>query len=127
MSGPDEHPPQPQQPQPKGESFSLYQLISESLHLLEATDVCLTVHVRRIDRWYEERVGVPVTIAAWPEIERILVMRINEMKGMMREKKKRILMRIVGPCREWLAMKLYKTLYPHADVVQYVGDGVIDI
>jgi hypothetical protein len=116
-----------EQPQRQGEAFPIYQLICDALHILEAQDVCVTVSVPRLDRWYEQRVGVPVTVAAWPEIERVLVLRINELKDMLKQKQKRVIMRVVGPCREWLAMKLYKTLYPHADAVQYIVDGVIDI
>lgn len=124
---PDEHPPEEVKPKPGGESFALYQLVSDSLHVLDATDVCVTLSIPNLDKWYEQRLGVPVTVSAWPEIERILVLRINELKVILKPKGKRIVMRVLGPCREWIAMKTYKALYPHCEAVQYVGDGVIDI
>lgn len=113
--------------EPPGETFPLYQLICDALHVLDAENVCVSLNVPKLDRWYEHRVGVPVTVTAWPEIERALLFRINEMKELLKGKHKPILMRVVGPCKNWLAMRLYKAMFPHAEKVQYVGDGVIDI
>ena len=123
---PEEQEPKKSVPNPE-DNLALYALICDSMHLLDAVDVCVAVNAPKISEWYLKRIGVPVTIQAWNEIERTIIKRLQELKPLLKSKNKRVIIRLVGPCREWFAMKMYKTLYPHADVVQFVGDAVFDI
>lgn len=119
----------PQEKPPPEENLVLYGAVCGIFDFIDGDPhVVVVVDVPRLAEFYRNRIKVPIHIGTWNEIERTLLFRLNEVKPLLRKKGKPIQIRIIGPMETWLGMKLYKTLYPHADQTFFVdGQAVIEI
>lgn len=124
----EESPIEPQKTPPE-ENLSLYAAICSIFDFIDGTPyVVVVVDIPKLEAFYRMRICVPIHVGTWVEIERTLIFRLNEVKPLLRKKGKPIQIRVIGPVQAWLGMKLYKTLYPHADQVFFVdGQAVIEI
>ena len=116
-------------PPPAEENLSLYGAVSSIFYFIEGDpNVVVGMDISKLESFYRDRVGVPIHLGAWPEIERTILFRINEVKPLLKKKGKPIQVRIIGPVQAWLGMRLYKLVYPHADQVFYTeGEAIVDI
>jgi hypothetical protein len=125
--------PNPEQPQSKPpaskpeENIALYSAVCSIFHLLDGSTVCISLDYPRLSNWYKERIGVPITLASWEEVERTILFRLDEVKPILLKKGKPIQVRILGPVVAWEGMRLYRMFYPHADKVFLVESAVIEI
>lgn len=124
---PSEQPPL-KPPAPRAEeNVALYSAVCSIFHLLDGSQVCISLDYPKLSNWYKERIGVPITIAAWDEVERTILFRLDEVKPLLLKKGKPIFVRILGPVAAWEGMRLYRMFYPHAEKVQLVDSAVIEI
>jgi len=118
--------PQPGKPPPE-ENLALYGAVCSIFEFIDGDpNVVVVVDIPRLQEFYRRRVCVPIHLGTWNEIERTLLARLNEVKPLLRKKGKPIQIRILGPVDSWLGMKLYKTLYPHADQM-FLAEGPVVI
>jgi hypothetical protein len=108
------------------ENLSLYGAVSSIFYFIDGEpNVVMGLEIPKLEAFYRDRIGVPIHLGAWPEIERTILFRLNEVKPLLKKKGKPIQVRIIGPVATWLGMRLYKTVYPHADQVFYTDGGAI--
>ncbi len=120
----------PVQPKPLAEeNLVLYGAISSIFYFIDGDpNVVIGVEMPKLEEFYRHRLGLPIHIGTWPEIERTLLFRLGEVKPIVKKKGKPIQIRIIGPVDTWLGMRLYKALYPHADQILYTeGEAIIEI
>jgi len=118
-----------QQKPPAEENLALYGAVCSIFYFIDGDpNVVLGLEIPKLDAFYRQRVGVPIHLGTWPEIERTVLARLNEVKPLLKKKGKPIQVRIIGPVQAWLGMRLYKLVYPHADQVFYTeGEAIVDI
>ena len=109
------------------ENLALYSVVCSIFHILDATQVCISIDYPKLVQWYRDRIGIPITLAAWEEVERTILFRLDEVKPFLLKKGKPIQVRIIGPVAAWEGMRLYRMFYPHADKVFLIGEAVIEI
>jgi len=108
------------------ENLSLYGAVSSIFYFIDGEpNVVMGLEIPKLEAFYRDRIGVPIHLGAWPEIERTILFRLNEVKPLLKKKGKPIQVRIIGPIATWLGMRIYKTVYPHADQVFYTDGGAI--
>jgi hypothetical protein len=123
---PQNVPLKPPSPRPE-ENLALYSAVCSIFHLLDSQQVCISLDYPRLVQWYRERIGIPITLAAWEEVERTILFRLDEVKPFLQKKGKPIHVRIIGPLSAWEGMRLYRMFYPHAEKVYLVGEAVIEV
>lgn len=118
-----------QQKKPPEENLALYGAVSSIFYFIDGDpNVVVGLEIPKLEAFYRQRIGVPIHLGTWTEIERELLFRLNEVKPLLKRKGKPIQIRIIGPVPTWLGMRLYKTLYPHADQVLYTeGEAIVEI
>jgi hypothetical protein len=126
IPNPEQALPKPPAPKPE-ENIALYSAVCSIFHLLDATQVCISLDYPKLVQWYRDRIGVPITLASWEEVERTILFRLDEVKPILMKKGKPIHVRIIGPVAAWEGMRLYRMFYPHADKVYLVESAVIEI
>ena len=111
------------------ENLALYGAVSSIFYFIDGDpNVVIGLEIPKLEAFYRERIGLPIHIGAWLEIERTILYRLGEVKPMLKKKGKPVQIRVIGPVETWLGMKLYKTLYPHADQILYTeGEAIIEI
>jgi len=114
---------------PKEENVGLYQAVCNALFVMETAEhLVITFNADTIHRWYADRIGIPLTYSAWPEVEPVLLFRIKELKDYLSKKKKPLLIRLIHEANAaWLTLKIHKALDPHCSIFQLVTTGVVDI
>jgi hypothetical protein len=111
------------------ENVGMYQAVCDAIFVVESSDtVAIVFDADKIHRWYQDRIGMPITLAVWPDIEAVLIYRVKEIKTYLSRKQKKLIIRLIHETNAtWLTLKIHKTLDPHCEIFQYVAAGVIDI
>jgi hypothetical protein len=114
-------------------NVSMYAVLSRHFRFLEARNQAGSLVIVSFDmpsfihEFFMGMVGIPFTLTAWPEFERVFLVRWHEIKPHLVAKKVPVTFRLIGPIDPWIAMKMYKIIYPHVESVQYVDVVVLEI
>jgi hypothetical protein len=57
----------------------------------------------------------------------VFLVRWHELKPHLAAKKIPVIFRLIGPVDAWIAMKIYKVIYPHVESVQYIDVVAMEI
>lgn len=110
---------------PPEENLNIYGAVCSMFFFIEGTPIVVGLEISRLEAFYRERIGIPIHLGTWPEIERTILARIDEIKPLLKKKGRPIQVRIIGPVETWFGMRLYKILYPHADQILYTEGGML--
>ena len=90
-------------------------------------EVCLTIQLGNIIRFYTTRIGIHPVLESWDELRQLLMNAIEIAKRAKPEGKSFHIRFAGGQMPVWLVMRIYSLCVYEADALFYAGDCIIKI